>query len=47
MSDIWIDKKVITIDKLGEDFLNAVSDDTPLSITEEGKVILIWSYTHF
>ncbi len=38
MADIWMDKQVITIDQLGQDFLDAVNTDDPISVHEDGTV---------
>ena len=38
MDDIWNDRRVITIDLLGDDFLDAVSTGDPVSIHEDGTV---------
>ena len=38
LSEIWIDKKIVTIDKLGDEFLNAVQDGMQLTINEAGKI---------
>ncbi len=46
LSDIWIDKKIITIDRLGDEFLNSVSDDNQLCISEDGKVVISQQKEH-
>jgi len=38
MADIWIDKQVIVIDLLGQDFLDAVNTGDPISVHEDGTV---------
>ena len=38
MADIWMDKRVITIDLLGQDFLDAVSTGEPIKVYEDGRV---------
>jgi predicted aconitase with swiveling domain len=38
MDDIWNGKRVITIDLLGEEFLNTVKSGDPISIKEDGTV---------
>jgi predicted aconitase with swiveling domain len=38
MDDIWNDRRVITIDLLGEEFLEAVKTGDPISIHEDGTV---------
>lgn len=40
LSDIWNDKKIITIDQLGEEFLNSVKEGMTLGIKEDGTVVL-------
>ena len=39
LSEIWIDKKIITVDRLGEDFLNSVADGDIITINSDGTVI--------
>jgi predicted aconitase with swiveling domain len=38
MADIWMDKRIIAIDLLGQDFLDAVNTGDPISISEDGTV---------
>jgi predicted aconitase with swiveling domain len=38
MEDIWNEKRIITIDLLGDDFLEAVSMGDPIKIYEDGTV---------
>ncbi|PHS35880.1 MAG: hypothetical protein COB07_12865 [Sulfurovum sp.] len=38
MADIWMEKRIITIDLLGQDFLDAVSTGEPIKVYEDGKV---------
>ena len=38
MDDIWNGKRVITIDLLGDDFLDTVKTGDPISIKEDGTV---------
>jgi predicted aconitase with swiveling domain len=40
LSNIWNDKKVITIDKLGDEFLETVKDGMILEVKEDGTVII-------
>lgn len=40
LSDIWGDKKIITIDKLGDKFLENVKDGMTLEVKEDGTVLL-------
>src|SRR5210317_1084333 len=38
IDDVWYDRRVITIDLLGDDFLDAVNTGDPISIKEDGTV---------
>ena len=38
MADIWMEKRVIAIDMLGQDFLDAVNTGDPVKIHEDGTV---------
>ena len=38
MDDIWNDRRVITIDQLGDEFLDSVKTGDPVSIKEDGTV---------
>jgi hypothetical protein len=38
MDDIWNGRRVITIDLLGDEFLDAVKTGDPISISEDGTV---------
>ena len=38
IDDVWYDRRVITIDLLGDDFLEAVNTGDPISIKEDGTV---------
>lgn len=38
MEDIWNEKRIITIDLLGDEFLEAVSTGDPIKIYEDGTV---------
>ena len=38
MDDIWNDRRVITIDLLGDEFLDTVKSGDPISIKEDGTV---------
>jgi predicted aconitase with swiveling domain len=40
LSDIWGNKKIITIDNLGDDFLNSVKSGMKLEIFEDGTVVI-------
>jgi predicted aconitase with swiveling domain len=38
IEDIWMEKRIITIDLLGDEFLEAVNNDDPITIHEDGTV---------
>jgi len=38
MSDIWLDKRIVTIDMLGHEFLGAVNSGDPIAVNEDGAV---------
>ena len=38
MDDIWNERRVITVDLLGEDFMNSVKTGDPIKINEDGTV---------
>jgi predicted aconitase with swiveling domain len=38
MEDIWNEKRIITVDLLGDEFLEAVKTGDPISILEDGTV---------
>lgn len=38
MADIWMEKRIITIDLLGQKFLDAVNTGDPIKVYEDGKV---------
>jgi hypothetical protein len=38
MEDIWNGKRIITIDQLGDEFLEAVNTGDPIAIHEDGTV---------
>ena len=40
LSDIWLEKRIIVVDSLGEDFLNAVKTGEAVSIAEDGTVTI-------
>lgn len=40
LADVWTPNKIVTIDNLGEDFLNYVKDNMTISITEDGTVVV-------
>lgn len=39
MADIWVNKRIITVDCLGDDFLRTVNTGMRLSVREDGTVI--------
>ncbi|MBX7435421.1 DUF126 domain-containing protein [Mycobacterium sp. Y57] len=38
MADIWMNDRIITIDLLGDDFLEAVNTGDPIEVFEDGRV---------
>jgi hypothetical protein len=40
MDDIWNERRVITVDLLGEEFLEGVKTGDPISIHEDGTVVV-------
>ena len=38
MGDNWLDKRIVTVDMLGDDFLNAVKTGDTVKILEDGTV---------
>jgi predicted aconitase with swiveling domain len=40
MDDVWNDRRVITIDLLGDEFLDTVKSGDPISIKEDGTVVV-------
>ena len=38
MADIWMDHRIIAIDLLGQDFLDAVNTGDPINVLEDGTV---------
>ena len=43
MADIWQDKPIVTINLLGEEFLEAVKTGDSISIKEDGTVEVGWN----
>lgn len=41
MTDIWLNKKIITVDCLGDEFLQAVKSGQQVEITEDGEVRIL------
>ena len=40
MSDIWKDARIVTIDMLGDEFLETVKTGDPISVHEDGRVVV-------
>ena len=40
MADIWMEKRIITIDNLGQDFLDAATTGDPITVSEDGTVVI-------
>jgi uncharacterized protein len=40
LSDIWVGKRIIVVDQLGENFLNAVQSGQQVSVAEDGTVTI-------
>jgi predicted aconitase with swiveling domain len=40
MADIWANQRIITVDRLGEEFLHSVADGDMVEIFEDGSVII-------
>jgi predicted aconitase with swiveling domain len=40
LSDVWVNKRIITVDQLGEEFLEYVKDGYMIEIKEDGRVIV-------
>ena len=38
MADIWKDQKIVTVDMLGDEFLETVQTGDPIKISEDGTV---------
>jgi hypothetical protein len=38
MDDVWNDRRVVTIDLLGDDFMETVKTGDPIKISEDGTV---------
>ncbi len=41
LADIWNANRIVTIDQLGEKFLNTVKDDDIVEISENGTVVIL------
>jgi len=40
MADIWKDPRIVTVDMLGDEFLQTVNMDDPIAIREDGTVVV-------
>ena len=40
LSDIWLEKRIVVVDSLGEEFLETVQTGESVSISEDGKVTI-------
>jgi len=40
LADVWINERIVTIDQLGEEFLQYVKDGQTIEIKEDGTVII-------
>lgn len=40
LSDVWVGKRIVTIDQLGEEFLEYVKDGMRIHIKADGKVVV-------
>ncbi len=40
MTDVWLNKKIITVDQLGDEFLEAVKTGDTVEIFEDGRVVI-------
>ena len=38
MADLWMDKRIVAVDLLGQDFLDAVNTGDPVKVHEDGTV---------
>lgn len=38
MGDVWLEKRIVTVDLLGDEFLNAVKTGDKITISEDGTV---------
>ena len=38
MADVWLEKRSVTIDMLGDDFLKAVKTGNPVKVLADGTV---------
>lgn len=40
LTDVWIGKRIVTVDQLGDEFLNYVKDGYNIEIKEDGMIII-------
>jgi predicted aconitase with swiveling domain len=40
LADVWLDRRIVTVDQLGGDFLEYVKDDQWVEVREDGTVIV-------
>jgi hypothetical protein len=40
IADLWAGKRIVTLDQLGDEFLNTIKDGDWISILDDGKVII-------
>ena len=40
LSDRWVNKRIVTVDSLGKDFLDYVQDGRTVEVREDGTVIV-------
>jgi predicted aconitase with swiveling domain len=40
LTDVWLDNRIITVDRLGDEFINHVQSGMPVEIKEDGTVVV-------
>ncbi len=40
LTDVWLNKKIVTVDRLGKDFLEGIKEGSEIEIKEDGTVII-------
>lgn len=40
LTDVWLNKRIVTVDCLGEDFLESIKEGSEVEIKEDGTVII-------
>ena len=40
LADVWLDKRIVTVDRLGPEFLDCVQDGLKIEIREDGTVVV-------